>query len=313
MKVLISNRIPEETLKKYKENFDVDYNDSLDFLSKEELKSRLKGKDALVCPLSEKIDKEVIDAADSLKIIANFGAGYDNVDIAYAKEKGIFVTNAPAKSSAKSVAEYTMGLIVDIMRNITSMSKEVEEGKFEGWKPVYGLGESLEGKTLGIIGMGAIGQDLVRKALSFDMKVIFSNRSQKEVEGAGQVEKDELLKEADIVSLHTAYSDELHHMVDKESFDKMKDTAYLINTSRGKVVSEADLIEALKNKKIKGACLDVYEFEPEVSDELKNLDNVLLLPHLGNASYQARSEMAEYTFKNVMDVKEGRTPANKVN
>lgn len=313
MKVLISNRIPEETLKKYKGNFEIDYNDSLDFLSKDDLKRRIADVEALVCPLSEKIDKEIIDAGKNLKIIANFGAGYDNVDLEYAREKGIFVTNAPAKASAKSVAEYTMGLIIDIMRNISSMSKEVEKSRFEGWKPVYGLGESLEGKTLGILGMGAIGEDLVRKALSFDMEVIFTNRSKKEIEGARQVDLDELLKKSDIVSLHTAYADELFHLIDKNSLDKMKESAYLINTSRGKIVSEKDLIEALREKKIKGACLDVYEFEPEVSDELKSLDNVLLLPHLGNATFIARKQMAEYTFDNIIQVKEGLTPKNKVN
>ena len=221
MKVLITNRIPDEIIKKYKENFEVDYNDSLEFLSKEELKTRIKDAEALVCPLSEKIDSEIIDAANNLKIIANYGAGFDNVDINYAKEKGIIVTNAPASASTKSTAELTFGLIIDLLRNITKMNSDCYDDSFEGWKPVYGLGETLEGKTLGIIGLGRIGTEVMRKAKVFDMDVIFYNRSKKEVEGAKQVDLDFLLENSDIITLHTAYSDELHHLIDAKALSKM--------------------------------------------------------------------------------------------
>ena len=260
MKVLITNRIPEEIIKKYEENFEVDYHDSLDFLSKEELKTRIKDVEGLVCPLSEKIDSEIIDAAKNLKIIANYGAGFDNVDIDYAKEKGIIVTNAPASASTKSTAELTFGLMIDLLRNITKMNSDCYDNSFEGWKPVYGLGETLEGKTLGIIGLGRIGTEVMRKAKAFDMDVIFYNRSKKEVDGAKQVDLDYLLENSDVITLHTAYSDELYHLIDAKAFSKMKKTAFLINASRGKVISEQDLINALNNGEIAGCALDVYEF-----------------------------------------------------
>ena len=313
MKVLITNRIPEEIIKKYEENFEVDYHDSLDFLSKEELKTRIKDVEGLVCPLSEKIDSEIIDAANNLKIIANYGAGFDNVDIDYAKEKGIIVTNAPASASTKSTAELTFGLMIDLLRNITKMNSDCYDDSFEGWKPVYGLGETLEGKTLGIIGLGRIGTEVMRKAKAFDMDVIFYNRSKKDVEGAKQVELDYLLENSDVITMHTAYSDELHHLIDKKAFDKMKKSAYLINASRGKVIDELDLINALNEEKIAGCALDVYEFEPKISDELRNAKNILLAPHLGNATKLARVQMGDPTFDNIMQFKNGEIPKNKVN
>ena len=313
MKVLITNRIPEEIIKKYEENFEVDYHDSLDFLSKEELKTRIKDVEGLVCPLSEKIDSEIIDAAKNLKIIANYGAGFDNVDIDYAKEKGIIVTNAPASASTKSTAELTFGLMIDLLRNITKMNADCYNDSFEGWKPVYGLGETLEGKTLGIIGLGRIGTEVMRKAKAFDMDVIFYNRSKKDVEGAKQVELDYLLENSDVITMHTAYSDELHHLIDKKAFDKMKKSAYLINASRGKVIDELDLINALNEEKIAGCALDVYEFEPKISDELRNAKNILLAPHLGNATKLARVQMGDLTFDNIMQFKNGEIPKNKVN
>ncbi len=313
MKVLITNRIPEEVLKKYEDNFELDYNDSLEYLSKDELKKRIKDVDALVCPLSEKIDREIIDEAHNLKIIANYGAGFDNVDIEYAREKGIFVTNAPASASTKSTAELTMGIMIDLLRNITSMSKDCFDGSFQGWKPVYGLGETLEGKTLGIIGMGRIGSEVMRKAKAFDMNVIFYNRSKKDIEGATQVELDYLLENSDVITLHTAYSEQLYHLISEQSFKKMKKTAYLVNASRGKVIDEKALINALNEEEIAGCALDVYEFEPKISEELKNAKNILLVPHLGNATRLARVQMGDFTFDNIMQVKKGEIPKNKVN
>ena len=267
----------------------------------------------MVCPLSEKIDREIIDEAHNLKIIANYGAGFDNVDIEYAREKGIFVTNAPASASTKSTAELTMGIMIDLLRNITSMSKDCFDGSFQGWKPVYGLGETLEGKTLGIIGMGRIGSEVMRKAKAFDMNVIFYNRSKKDIEGATQVELDYLLENSDVITLHTAYSEQLYHLISEQSFKKMKKTAYLVNASRGKVIDEKALINALNEEEIAGCALDVYEFEPKISEELKNAKNILLVPHLGNATRLARVLMGDLTFDNIMQVKKGEIPKNKVN
>ena len=248
-----------------------------------------------------------------MKIIANYGAGFDNVDIDYAKEKGIIVTNAPASASTKSTAELTFGLMIDLLRNITKMKSDCYDDSFEGWKPVYGLGETLEVKTLGIIGLGRIGTEVMRKAKAFDMNVIFYNRSKKEVDGAKQVDLDYLLENSDVITLHTAYSEKLHHLIDAKAFSKMKKSAYLINASRGKVISEQDLINALNDGEIAGCALDVYEFEPKISEDLRNAKNILLAPHLGNATKLARVQMGEFTFDNIMQFKNGEIPKNKVN
>ena len=203
--------------------------------------------------------------------------------------------------------------MIDLLRNITKMNSDCYDNSFEGWKPVYGLGETLEGKTLGIIGLGRIGTEVMRKANAFDMDVIFYNRSKKEVEGAKQVELDYLLENSDVITLHTAYSEKLHHLIDAKAFSKMKKTAFLINASRGKVISEKDLINALNNGEIAGCALDVYEFEPKISEDLRNAKNILLAPHLGNATKLARVQMGEFTFDNIMQFKNGEIPKNKVN
>lgn len=313
MKVLITNRIPKTVMGKYEKEFMVDYHDSMEYLSKGELKKRVETADILVCPLSEQIDREVIDAAKNLKLIANYGAGFDNVDIAYAKEKNIIVTNTPASASTKSTAELTMGLLIDLLRNITASQKDIVENLFEGWKPVYGMGETLEGKTLGIIGLGKIGREVARKAKAFDMQVIYWSRHEKTDVDFEYRPLEEVLEKSDVITLHTAYTKELYHLIDEKAFRKMKDTAYLINASRGPVVDEKALIKALNSEEIRGAALDVYEFEPHISEELKAAKNILLAPHLGNATDKARIEMGMLTFENALALKKGAPCPNRVN
>ncbi|WP_138160551.1 NAD(P)-dependent oxidoreductase [Peptoniphilus catoniae] len=316
MKILITSRIPENILVEIKKIFDVDYHDSNIPLKKEEIIERLKGKDALLCPLSDKIDKEVIDSSDSLKIISNYGAGFDNIDLEAASAKNIIVTNAPAPSSAVSTAELAFSLILLTSRRLIAGEKDLKAGNFLGWRPTYFLGSELRGKTLGIIGMGNIGKNLAKRALGFEMKVIYNSRNRKddiEALGVEYMERDEVIKNSDFLSLHTAFVKELKHMISDREFDLMKKDAYLINAARGPLVDENALIKALKENKIKGAGLDVYEFEPKVSEELMKLDNAVLLPHLGNATYEARGEMGEAVLKNLIDFSQGRVPVNKVN
>lgn len=319
MKVFVTSRVPYEMLEKLNAlNVELDYEDSNLPLSKDEIISRLKDVEILVCPLSDKISKEVIESkeAEQLKLITNYGAGYDNIDTATAREKNIIVTNAPASSSAVSTAELAFSLILASARKLIQAEKDLREGNFHGWRPTYFLGEQLKGKTLGIIGMGNIGKNLAKMALAFEMNVIYFSRNRKsEIEDLGvkYVEKDELIKTSDFISLHTAYSKELHHMIAKEEFDKMKNSAHLINAARGPLVDELELVEALKNKKIRAAALDVYEFEPSVTKELLELDNVVLIPHLGNATYEARLEMGNAVVDNIEDYINGKVPRNKVN
>lgn len=317
-KILITMRVPKDTLDMLSKNFELDYNDSLEFLPKDVLKEKIKNADAALIPLSEKWDKEIIDSAKNLKIIANFGAGYDNIDIEAAREKGIIVTNAPAKGSTNATAEIAMGLIVDIMRGITRGEEALRKGEFKGWKPTFGLGPVLYGKTLGIFGLGRIGKGVAARAKAFGMNVIYNSRTkledalEKEL-GVKYVEFDELLKQSDVISLNPSYSKELHHLFNEEAFKNMKPSAYLVNTSRGPIIDEKALSKALEEKVIKGAAIDVYEFEPAVTESLLKLDNIVLSPHLGNASIEARDEMGMMAAKNILAVLNGEEAPNKVN
>lgn len=317
-KVLVTLKVPELVYENLKNNFTLIYNDSMNPLSKKELIEKVKDVNAILCPLSEKIDREIMEAGKNLKIIANFGAGFDNIDIDAANDLGIIVTNSPAVNSTTSTSELTMGIMIDIMRNITSGEKDLRKGNFKGWKPVYGLGNSLSGKTLGIIGTGRIGKDVARKARAFDMNLIYYNRTRldKDIENEYNLSYknlDELIEISDVITIHTAYSDDLKHLFNEETFNKMKTSSYLINASRGPIVEEKALIHALNNNIIKGAALDVYEFEPNISEDLLNAKNILLVPHLGNATYEARNEMGLLAFENIKDVLSGKPAKNKVN
>ena len=317
-KVLITMQVPGPVVDELKKDFEIDYNDSLDFLDREDLIKRAKDVNALLVPLSEKIDKEIIEACDNLEIIANFGAGFDNIDIKATAEKNIVVTNAPAKFSTQSTAEIAIGLIIDVMRGITRGEDSLRAGEFKGWKPTYGLGPSVAGKTLGIFGMGRIGQAVCKRAKALEMNVIYHSRtrldSEKEKElGATYVSFDELIEKSDIISLNSSYSKDLHHLFDGDVFGRMKKSAYLVNTSRGPIIDEEALVKALAEKTIAGAGLDVYEFEPAVTEGLLKLYNVVLSPHLGNATIEAREEMGMIAAKNIKLVLDGKDPENKVN
>lgn len=316
MKILITSNLPKRIYNNISSDLEIDYHNSNTPLSKEEIIKRAKDVDLIICPLSDKIDREVIDSSKNLKAIFNYGAGFDNIDIEYAKEKKILVTNAPAPSSAVSTAELTFGLILAISRKLIQGEKDLREGNFLGWRPTYFLGDQLKGKTLGIIGMGNIGSNLAKRALAFEMDVVYHSRNRKEeIENLGVVykEKEELLKEADIITIHTAYKEELHHMMSEKEFSMMKESAYFINAARGPLMDEKALVNALKNKDIKGAALDVYEFEPKISKELLDLTNVTLIPHLGNATVEARMEMGKAVIDNLNDFLNDKEPRDKVN
>lgn len=316
MKVFVTSKVPNEILENLKKDFEVVYHDSNTPLSKDEIIKGIEDAEILVCPLSDKIDKEIIDSGKFLKLIANYGAGYDNIDINYAKEKGIIVTNAPAPSSAVSTAELAFALMLTTSRRLIESEKDLREGNFKGWRPTYFLGNELKGKTLGIIGMGNIGKNLAKRALAFEMKVIYNSRNRKEdIEelGVEYVEREELIKTSDFISLHTAFSPELKHMISDKEFKAMKNSAILINAARGPLVDEKSLIDALKTKEIKAAGLDVYEYEPQISKELLELENVVLIPHLGNATFEARLEMGRAVVENLVNYKNGKVPINKVN
>ena len=315
MKLYIASRIPESVLERLK-GYDYSYHDSDIPLTKEEIIERLSGKEALICPLSDKIDAEIMDRASDLKIILNYGAGFDNIDIDYAKEKGIVVCNAPAPSSAVSTAELTFLLMLAQSRRLLEAEKDLKSGGFRGWRPTYFLGRELRGKTLGIFGMGNIGKNLAKRALAFEMDVIYHSRHRKddiEQLGARYVDFDALLAESDYISLHSAFAPELKHRFDVEAFAAMKKTAVFINAARGPLIDEAALADALEKGEIAGAALDVYEFEPKVTEALLDMDNVTLAPHLGNATVEARLEMGNACVDNLEDFMRGEKPRNQVN
>lgn len=285
-------------------------------ISEAELKSGAKDAAAIICPLSAPVTSDVLAASPNLKIVANVGAGFDNIDVQKAKELGIAVTNTP-KVSTESTAELSFGLILDVMRRISEGDRllRTHPEEFKGWAPTFFLGRELHGKTLGIIGLGKIGQAVAKRAFAFGMKIIYSGHHPKEVAqnwNAQFVSQEELLKESDVISVHAAYSEELYHLFQRETFQQMKNSAFLVNASRGKVVDEAALIEALEAKEIAGAALDVFEFEPQVSERLVTFENVVLTPHIGNATVETREKMGDMAVANVKAVLAGDPPLHSV-
>ncbi|MBC1789547.1 hydroxyacid dehydrogenase [Listeria seeligeri] len=281
-------------------------------LTEENLIKKAAKVDAIICPLSTQITAKVLESAENLKIVANIGAGFDNIDVKKAKELGIAVTNTPDVST-EATAELTLGLILAVARRITEgdrLCRETPE-EFKGWAPTFFLGTELTGKTLGIIGLGRIGQAVAKRAAAFGMKIIYSGHNPKDWD-AEFVSQEELLKRSDVVTIHAAYNPDLKHLINEETLQMMKPSAFLINAARGPVVEEAALVKALKNEEIAGAALDVFEFEPKIGEELRGLDNVVLTPHIGNATVETRSEMGRMAISNVEAVLAGKAPIHSV-
>ncbi|EED2262932.1 2-hydroxyacid dehydrogenase family protein [Listeria monocytogenes] len=272
--------------------------------------------DAIICPLSSPISAKVLESAKNLKIVANIGAGFDNIDVKKAQELGIAVTNTPDVST-EATAELTLGLILDVARRISEgdrLCRETPE-QFKGWAPTFFLGTELSGKTLGIIGLGRIGQAVAKRAAAFGMKIIYSGHHPKEVAkewNAEFVSQEELLKRSDVVTIHAAYSPALKHLLNETTLKTMKSSAFLINAARGPVVEEAALIKALEAGVIAGAALDVFEFEPKIGEDLAKLDNVVLTPHIGNATVETRTAMGKIAIANVEAVLAGKAPLHSV-
>lgn len=321
MKVYITRDIPVSGINKLKEKgYKVEINPDDRVLSKAELISAIKEKNfnALLCLLTDKIDKKVIEAAGpQLKIIANFAVGFDNIDIKAAKEKGIFVTNTP-EVLTNTVAEHTFALMLAISRRIVEADKFSRSGKFKGWEPALFLGNDLSGKIIGIVGLGRIGSRLAYQAVrGFDAKIIYHDIKrnedfEKELGAVYKEKLDDLLKEADYISLHIPLLPSTHYLINEEKLKQMKPTAYLINTSRGPIIDEKALAQVLKNKTIRGAALDVFENEPQITTELKELDNVILTPHIASATVETRSKMVELAAENIIAGLEGKTPPNLI-
>ena len=316
-KIFITRRIPEIGINLLKEKgYDVSVGPEGE-ISKEELLEGVKNTDAILSVLTEKIDGEIMDAAgEQLKIVANYAVGYNNINIDEAKKRNIIITNTPDVLN-DSVSDHAIAMIFAISRRIVEADKYTREGKYKAWGPELFLGGDITGKTLGIIGFGRIGSTVALKMKKgFDMKILYhdiarNEELEKEI-GAEFKELDDLLKESDFISIHTALTEETNHLIDAERLKLIKPNAYLINTSRGPVVDEAALIEVLKENKIAGAALDVFEKEPELMPGLTELENIIITPHIASATKDTRNKMAEMAANNIIAVLEGGEPLNPV-
>ncbi len=313
-KIILSKRFISEAVDILKENFDLiiaedNYNSLVDALKKN------KDAEALISFLSDKVDKELIDLGENLKIISNYAVGYNNIDVEYAKSKDIYITNTP-DILTNATADIAWTLIMACSRRIIEADKFVREGKFDGWGAELLLGKELYGSSIGIVGMGRIGLATALRAKGFGLKVYYYSRSRKpeieKKEGFSYLPFKDLVKTSDIISLHLPYAPDLHHLFNKEIFDRMKKDAIFINTSRGQLMDEAYLTEKLKKKELFSAGLDVYEFEPRVTEELKQLDNVVLLPHIGSGTFETRLGMAKKNIKDIELTLSGKKPVNLV-
>jgi len=316
-KVFVTRKIPDaglELLAREVGGFDMNKEDRT--LGKSELIDLVRGREAVLCLLNDAVDADVIAAADNCRVIANYAVGYDNIDVAAATGRGIAVTNTPGVLT-DATADLAWALLMSAARSIVPGDRFTRSGGFSGWAPMLFLGADVAGRTLGIVGAGRIGTAVAMRSAGFGMRVLYTSRSvneKMEVKlGARRVDLDTLLRESDFVSLHVPLTPQTRHLLGRREFGLMKKTAVLVNTSRGPVIKEAALVEALRAGELFAAGLDVYEDEPSLCPGLAELDNAVLMPHVGSGTVATRSKMAEMAAANIVAVLKGRKPANCVN
>lgn len=303
--VYITREIPKPGIELLKEKFEVRINKEDRVLSKEELIDNIKNVDAVLTQLTDIIDEEVIKNINKVKVFANYAVGYNNINTEYAKSKGIIVTNTPNVLS-NTTAELAWALLFAVSRRVVEADRYARSGNWKLFSPKLLLGQDINNKTLGVIGAGRIGQAFAKKSLGFDMNILYHNRNRnitfENKYNAKYVDLNTLLQESDIISIHVPLTENTYKLISKKEFEIMKKTSVLINTSRGPVVDEIELIKALKEKRIWGAGLDVYENEPYINEELRKLDNVVLLPHIGSATEETRNKMSIIAANNIIEV-----------
>ena len=317
MKVLVTCNLPREVIGSIKKQHRVEVNEEDRPMERKTLLQGVGNKDGLLCTITDQINGELLDKAPHLSMIANYGVGFNNIDLKAATARGIPVSNTPGVLT-DATADITFALILATARRVVEGDRRNREGEFQSWAPLRFLGREVSGKTLGFIGLGRIGKAVVRRARGFEMRVLYHNRHPMEASeekglGVQYVDLKRLLTEADFVSLHVPLTDQTHHLIGPRELEMMKPSAYLINASRGPVVDEKALVEALKNGKIAGAGLDVYEDEPNLAPGLADLDNVTLLPHVGSATLETRTKMAQLAADNLLAGLRGEIPPNCLN
>lgn len=316
MKVYITRKIPEKAIDHLKQNnILVEVHEEDNAPDRDMLLQKSRNVEGVISLLSDTIDKEFFETAEKLKIVANYAVGYNNIDVEYARSKGVVVTNTPDVLT-DATADLTWALILSVARRIVESDKFVRSGKFDGWGPLMFLGGEISGRTLGIVGAGRIGQAVGRRAVGFGMRILYAENERKpdfeKATGANRVDFKELLAESDIVTFHCPLTPETSHLLNKDTFKQIKKGAFVINTSRGPVLDEQALVEALKDGRLGGAGLDVYEHEPKIQPDLKELDNVVLLPHIGSATLKTRTEMGLIAARNIVAVLNGEPPITPV-
>ena len=311
-RALVTRKLPSSVIAKLEAACEVDLYTGSKAISREELLQRVKGKDALVCLLTDSVDTALLDAAGpQLKIVANVAVGFNNIDVPACRKRGVVVTNTPDVLT-NACADFTWGLILAVTRRLGEGERQLRAGAWGGWALDHMLGMELRGKQLGLVGVGRIGRAVADKAPAFGMTVAYSEPIEIALPGAVRMPLDRLLATSDVVSLHVPMTPETKHLIDKKALARMKRTAYLINTSRGPVVDEEALAWALKERLIAGAALDVYEKEPEIHPALLPLENALLIPHLASATTETRTAMADLAVSNVIAVLNGQPPLTPV-
>ncbi len=315
-KVYVTRRVPQAGIDLLKKECDVEVNPEDRPLKRDELLQNIQGKDGILCLLTDKIDAEVFDTVPEIKGFANYAVGYDNIDIEEATRRGVPISNTPDVLT-DATAEMAWALLFAAARRVVESDAHMRSGRWPGWGPLQFLGGDVTGKTLGIVGAGRIGTAMALKSSGFNMKVLYYdtqvNKTLEDRLNARQVELDELLSQSDFVSVHTPLLPATRHLFTIDTFQKMKSTAYLINTSRGPVIKEADLLQALKDKLIAGAGIDVYENEPELTAGLEQLSNVVITPHTASATVGARTGMATKAAANLLAMVKNQKAPDCVN
>jgi len=311
--ILLTGKIPSSVLAKLESIGEVDQfrQEGVDVMPHDQLVARAAGKQALVSMITDAVSRDVIDAGTELKVIANAAVGYNNIDVAAARKRGIIVTNTPGVLT-DATADLTWALILGITRRIGEGERLVRHGAWKGWTFDFMLGAEVRGKQLGIVGYGGIGRAVAARGRAFGMRIAYTSRTSKDDPDAEAMPLDRLLATSDVVTLHCPLTPETRHLIDQPAFARMKRSAYLINTSRGPVVDEKALAWALRTRLIAGAALDVFEDEPKIEPELLTLENVMLVPHLGSGTVETRTAMADLAVRNVAAVLSGQPPLTPV-
>ncbi|MBV5349530.1 NAD(P)-binding domain-containing protein [bacterium] len=316
-KILVVAAIPRKGLANLEQQSDLIYPTNSFMFSEEEIKMHIREADGVLTVFTRPLTAEMLNEASRLKIVANFGVGYNNIDVARATELGVVVCNTPY-AVTEPTAEMAFGLLLSLTRNIALTDRELRANPNFKWGMMENLGTGIYGKTLGIVGMGRIGQAFARRAIASGMKVIYCNRTRlapeiEEKYGCSWVSFEELLKRSDVISLHCPLTAETHHLLDEEAMQRMKQGAIVLNTSRGPVIDERMLVKYLRNGKLGGAGLDVFEEEPHISPDLFLLDNVVLTPHNATGTIETRTETAREAAENILRFLEGRRDISVVN